>query len=46
MGQPAGWPKFLLGREDNEFTAKTTVDPGINHLERASSGRPFLLSQG
>jgi hypothetical protein len=32
----------LLGKE-NITTNATEVDPGIDHLERASSGRPFVL---
>jgi hypothetical protein len=36
-GQETTNNRALRGRE---------VDPGINHFERASSGRPFLLLQG
>ena len=39
-----GWPEFSLGKETiSNCVRQQNLDPGINHLERASSGRPFVL---
>ena len=34
---------FLAGGREGHALAATEVDPGINHLERASSDHPFVL---
>ena len=46
-GQPPGWPmvNFKERRVVNRCPPQLTVSPGTNHLERASSGHPFVLDQ-